>query len=217
MVHALRADHACPARRGGAPGLTAKGCAAPGRRGEARRPTEGELDAAVARGATVGDLIAPGLLVLFCGVNPGRWSGAVGHHFAHPSNRFWRVVHRAGFTGELLTPADERRLLAARVGITNLVARTTAAAADVSADELRHGVGVLERKVRRYGPETVAFLGLGAYRSALRRRRAGPGPQPERLAGAAVWVLPNPSGLQARYQLDELVAQFRALRLAVEP
>jgi TDG/mug DNA glycosylase family protein len=170
----------------------------------------------VARGARVPDVVAPGLCVLFCGINPGRWSGAVGHHFAHPGNRFWRALHQAGFTEELLGPFTERRLLDDRLGITNLVLRTTATAAELSAGELGAGAVGLERTVRRLRPASVAFLGLGAYRVAYGRPRASPGPQPETVAGAPVWVLPNPSGLQARYGLDDLVAQLRALRAAVD-
>ena len=179
------------------------------------RPAPEDLDAAVARGARVPDVVGHGLCVLFCGINPGRWSGAVGHHFAHPGNRFWRALHQAGFTEELLGPFTERRLLDDRLGITNLVQRTTASAAELSAAELRAGAARLERKVRRLRPASVAFLGLGAYRVAY-RRRASPGPQPETVAGVPVWVLPNPSGLQARYGLDDLVAQLRALRAAVD-
>lgn len=157
-------------------------------------------------------MIAPGLLVLFCGINPGRWSGAVGHHFAHPGNRFWKVLQRSGFTDELLAPADERRLLEHRVGITNLVARTTAAAADLSTEELRRGAAELEEKVRRFAPRAVAFLGVGAYRTAFGERGAAVGRQQERTGDAEAWVLPNPSGLQAHYQLGQLVEQFQRLR-----
>lgn len=216
-MHALSADGSCRARRGAAARLTPVRRSAPALGGTRARPGEAALSAAVERGATVRDVIAPGLHVLFCGINPGRWSGAVGHHFAHPNNRFWRVLQLAGFTADLLGPAEERRLLASGLGITNLVARTTASAADVSADELRRGSDALERKVRRLRPRAVAFLGLGAYRTAFGRRHAEPGLQPERIGAAAVWVLPNPSGLQAHYQLDALVELFGALRLATEP
>jgi double-stranded uracil-DNA glycosylase len=169
----------------------------------------------VAEGRTVPDVVGPGLAVLFCGINPGRWSGAVGHHFAHPGNRFWKVLHLAGFTGELLSPAQERRLLDVGVGVTNLVGRTTATAAELGRDELRAGAARLERKVRRLRPGAVAFLGLGAYRAAFGRPRVSLGRQTGSLGQALVWVLPNPSGLQARYGLDEMVAQWRALRAAV--
>ena len=160
----------------------------------------------------VPDVAARGLDVLFCGINPGRWSGAVGHHFAHPGNRFWKAIHLAGFTDRQLDPAEERLLVDYGIGITNLVGRTTAAAADLDARELREGVAALERKVRRLRPRTVAFLGMGAFRVAFGRQRVAAGRQPEPLAGAAVWVLPNPSGLQATYGLDQLVDQLRELR-----
>lgn len=161
------------------------------------------------------DVIGDGLDVLFCGINPGRWSGAVGHHFAHPGNRFWKALHRSGFTDVELSPDDERRLLDFRLGVTNLVRRTTAAASELSKDELRAGAVALERKLRRAKPTTLAVLGLGAYRTAFGRARAALGLQPERIGGCAVWVLPNPSGLQAHYGLERIVEEMVALRLAV--
>jgi TDG/mug DNA glycosylase family protein len=223
---ALRAARSStpPTRRPRRPGACAAGAWCPRRATESSvppepsgtgRPDAAALAAAVERGATVPDVIAPDLLVLFCGINPGRWSGAVGHHFAHPGNRFWKALHLSGFTGGLLAPADERRLLDERIGITNLVARTTAAAADLSAEELRAGAAALERKVRRCTPRALVFLGVGAYRTAFGRSRAAVGRQPERIGDTETWVLPNPSGLQAHYQLDELAAQFRTLRDAV--
>jgi double-stranded uracil-DNA glycosylase len=182
--------------------------------GASRAPDEEALQDAVACGAVVPDVIASGLDVLFCGINPGRWSGAVGHHFAHPGNRFWKALQQSGFTVELLRPEQERRLLDERLGITNLVARTTARADDLSGAELRAGKSALEGKIRRYSPKAVAFLGLGAYRHAFGRPAAVPGRQQEDFAGSAVWVLPNPSGLQARYGLSFLVDELRELRLA---
>jgi len=160
--------------------------------------------------------VAPGLDVIFCGINPGLWSAAVGHHFARPGNRFWKVLHAAGFTEELLSPSDERRLLSAGVGVTNLVSRATASAAELDRDELRRGGRNLARKVRRFKPAVVAFLGLLAYRSAFDRPSATVGEQAEHLAGARLWLLPNPSGIQAHYQLDEMVSHLRALRRAVD-
>jgi len=156
-------------------------------------------------------VIASGLRVLFVGINPGLYSGAVGHHFARPGNRFWRVLHAAGFTERLLSPFEERELLSAGVGITNLVARATASAAELSPDELVRGARRLVAKVRRRRPAMVAFLGLDAYRTALEQRRASVGRQPGRLAGARVWVLPNPSGLNAHYQLPALTRLFSTL------
>ena len=180
-----------------------------------RRPTKGEIAAAV--GSTVRDLIAPQLGVLFCGINPGLYSGATGHHFARPGNRFWRTLHAAGFTDRLVRPWEERRLLDYGLGITNLVARATASAAELRPDELRAGRARLERKVRRYRPKVVAVLGIGAYRSSFGRPQAVAGRQSELLGRSALWVLPNPSGLNANYQLPELVKLFRSLRKSWQP
>jgi len=177
------------------------------------RPTPAQL--AAARERTIRDVIAPGLHVLFVGINPGLYSGAVGRHFARPGNRFWKTLHRAGFTDEELSPFEQGRLLDHGIGITNLVARTTAAAAELSPEELRAGARALHRKVMRYHPRVVAVLGIGAYRSAFERPRATIGAQPETIESARVWVLPNPSGLNANYQLPELARWFRALRREV--
>ncbi len=184
----------------------------PARPAAAPRPSRRDLAEAVERGAKVRDVVEPGLDVLFCGINPGRWSGAVGHHFAHPGNRFWKALFLAGFTDRQLAPAEERLLLRHRLGITNLVDRTTAAAADLGAEELRNGAASLERKVRRLRPKAMAFLGMGAFRVAFGRPRAAAGRQPEPLEGAVVWVVPNPSGLQAAYGMDQVVDQLRSLR-----
>lgn len=177
-----------------------------------RRPTKAELEAAAGR--TVPDVIRPGLRVLFCGINPGLYSGATGHHFARPGNRFWPALHRAGFTPRLLSPWEEKRLLDYDLGITNLVARATASAAELTPEELKAGRRRLEAKVRRYAPDWVAVVGIGAYRTAFERPRAQIGAQPESVEGSRLWVLPNPSGLNANHQLDDLVRIFRALREA---
>ena len=174
------------------------------------RPSRAEVAAAVGRG--VPDLIAPGLGVLFCGINPGLYSAATGHHFARPGNRFWPALHAAGFTERLLKPWEERQILQDGIGITNLVSRATAAAAELTADELRAGRQRLTRKVRRFHPRCVAVVGIGAYQLAFERPGAGPGLQPERLETAALWVLPNTSGLNANHQLPDLAEFFRALR-----
>ena len=174
------------------------------------RPTRAELVAAA--GGRVPDLIAPGLRVLFCGINPGLYSAATRHHFARPGNRFWPAIHAAGFTDRLLKPWEEELLLEKGIGVTNLVARATAAAAELTADELRAGRQRLTRKVRRFRPGWVAVLGIGAYRVGFDRPRAGLGLQPERLESADLWVLPNTSGLNANHQLPDLVKAFRALR-----
>jgi TDG/mug DNA glycosylase family protein len=155
--------------------------------------------------------VAPGLRVLFCGINPSPISAATGHHYARPGNRFWRTLHEAGLTRRRLTPSEQRLLLDAGIGLTNLVDRPTASAAELSAGELAAGRRRLEAKVRRLRPGAVAVLGIGAYRHAFGRSRGALGPQPERLAGAALWVLPNPSGLNAHYSLADLVALYRRL------
>lgn len=169
---------------------------------------------AAAAGRRVPDVIAADLDVLFCGINPGLCSAAVGHHFARPGNRFWKVLAGAGFSAEVLAPHEERRLLDVGLGITNLVPRSTATAAELTRDELRLGARRLERTVRRWKPGFVAVVGMGAYRTAFDRPKATIGEQPARLADARVWLLPNPSGLQAHYQFDDLVAAFAELRRA---
>jgi TDG/mug DNA glycosylase family protein len=176
------------------------------------RPTAAEL--AAAHGRTVPDVIAPGLRVLFCGINPGLWSAATGHHFARPGNRFWPALHRAGFTDRQLQPDEEAELLGYGLGITNVVARGTARADELTAEELVAGGRAVADKVRRYRPAWLAVVGIGAYRTAFDAPKSRLGPQPGPLAGAHVWVLPNPSGLNAHYQLNDLAAQLAALREA---
>ncbi len=185
-----------------------------GARGPTRGPTRAELVAAADR--RVEDVIAPGLTVLFCGINPGLYTAWSGHHFAGPGNRFWPTLHAAGFTDRRLAPSEERELLARGYGVTNVVARATATAAELAPAEYVEGGRVLERKVREYRPRVLAVLGVGAYRTAFARPKAALGEQPERLGGARVWVLPNPSGLNANYQKDDLARLFRALREAAE-
>jgi TDG/mug DNA glycosylase family protein len=164
----------------------------------------------------VPDLVAPGLRVLFCGINPGLYSGATGHHFARPGNRFWPALHASGFSRRLLAPWEERELLLDGCGVTNLVARATAGADELTREELIAGRRRLERLVRRYAPAWVAVLGLGAYRIALGRPLATVGMQAEALADARLWVLPNPSGLNAHYQLPDLVREFASLARALQ-
>jgi double-stranded uracil-DNA glycosylase len=153
--------------------------------------------------------------VLFCGINPGLYSAATRHHFARPGNRFWPALYAAGFSDRLLQPWEEDRLLPRGVGITNLVARATAGADELTREELVSGRRRLERLVRRNAPRLVAVLGLGAYRTAFGRPLATVGAQSELVAGARLWVLPNPSGLNAHYQLPDLVREFAALHAAV--
>lgn len=176
-----------------------------------RKPTKAELAAAV--DLVVPDLIAPGLRVLFCGINPGLYTAAIGHHFGRPGNRFWPALHGAGFTPRLFAPWEERDLLPLGIGITNVVARTTATAAELRADEYVSGGRRLHSLVEAQRPRVVAFLGIGAYRTAFGRPKAALGLQDERLADAALWVLPSPSGLNANHQLADLVALLRELRV----
>jgi TDG/mug DNA glycosylase family protein len=164
----------------------------------------------------VPDLIAPELGVLFCGINPSLYSAAVGHHFARPGNRFWPTLHAAGFTDRVLEPYEERELLALGYGITNVVERASASAAELSADELAAGARALAVKIADFRPRVLAVLGIGAYRTAFGPRDAVPGPQPASIGGAHVWVLPNPSGLNAHYQPAALAQLYGELREAVE-
>jgi double-stranded uracil-DNA glycosylase len=161
----------------------------------------------------VPDVLGEGTSVLFCGINPGLTSGLTGHHFARPGNRFWKALALGGLVDRVLEPAEERELLRYGIGITNLVARVTARAKEISTAELAAGVELLREKVTQVEPKVLAVLGLGAWRSAV-DKRAQLGRQPELFSGAAVYVLPNPSGLQARYQLPELGAFFEEVRLA---
>jgi TDG/mug DNA glycosylase family protein len=177
-------------------------------------PTKAELLAAA--GKTLPDVIAPGLKVLFCGINPGLYTAWAGHHFARPGNRFWPTLYRAGFTGRLLDPSEEHELLPDGYGVTNIVRRATATAAELTTDELLAGGRRLTRTLRRYQPRYLAVLGIGAYRTAFDRPKAQMGLQPEPIASTKVWVLPNPSGLNANYQADALARLFANLRAAVE-
>jgi TDG/mug DNA glycosylase family protein len=163
----------------------------------------------------VPDVVGPGLRVLFCGINPGLRSAAEGRHFARPGNRFWKVLHLAGFTDRVLLPAEQWDLVPLGIGITNVVDRPTAAAAELTSAELRDGGAHLAEKVALLRPEALAVAGMQAYRTAFGHPRAEAGRQPEPIGGAAVWVLPNTSGLQARYQLDDLVAMFAEVRASL--
>ena len=178
------------------------------------RPTRAELEAA--RSLTVPDLVAPGLQVLFCGINPGLYTAAIGHHFGRPGNRFWPALHQSGFTPRLLAAWEEGELLALGLGITNLVARTTAVASELSTAELRAGGASLVTRLEKYRPTWLAMLGLGSYRAAFGLKAAPMGPQPESLGPSRVWLLPNPSGLNAHYQLDALAAEFGRLRESIQ-
>jgi TDG/mug DNA glycosylase family protein len=180
--------------------------------GGGARPTRAELDAATGR--RVPDLIAKDLRVLFCGINPSLYSAVVGHHFARPGNRFWPTIHRAGFTERQLRPSEEAELLARGIGITNVFPEASASADTLSPEDYHVGSVALRRKLGRYRPRLLAFLGLGAYRIAAGRPDAVVGAQPAPFAGIETWALPNPSGLNAHYQLAELVECYRALARA---
>ena len=175
-----------------------------------RRPTREQV--AAAYGKRVSDVIAPRLDVLFCGINPGLYSGATGHHFARPGNRFWPALHLSGFTPRVLQPFEERELLELGLGVTNLVARATARADELDEAELRRGAKRLASKACEHEPRFLAVLGLSAYRSAFGKKAASVGPQEDVLCETRLWVLPNPSGLNAHYQLPQLAAEFAKLR-----
>ena len=177
------------------------------------KPTKEQLLAATEK--TVRDVIAPDLRVLFCGINPGLYTAAVGHHFARPGNRFWPALYAAGFTDRLLSPFDERELLKSGYGITNVVSRTTATADLLTKEEIVAGGERLRAKVLRYHPKVLAILGLGAYRTAFNQPKAIVGRQPDLIGQTVLWVLPNPSGLNANYQPAALARLFRELRESV--
>lgn len=174
------------------------------------RPTRAELEAA--RGGTIPDLVAPDLRVLFCGINPGLYTTAIGCHFGRPGNRFWKALHLAGFTERLLDPSEQAQLLARELGITNLVARTTATAAELSPAELRAGATHLRGLVADLRPRWLAMVGIDAFRVGFDARDAVMGRQPQTIGGTGLWVLPNPSGLNAHYQLIALGEAFGELR-----
>lgn len=174
-------------------------------------PTKEQL--AAAHGATIPDVLAPGLDVLFCGINPGLYSGWSGRHFARPGNRFWPALHSAGFTPRRLAPAEQHLLPQWGMGITNLVARATARADELTAVELREGGALLAERVRGHRPGVLAVLGVTAYRQAFGHRGAAMGPQDTPVGGAPVWVLPNPSGLNAHYNVTGIAAELVRMRV----
>ena len=182
-----------------------------------RRPA-GKLDLEAARGRTVPDVLPqPGaeFTVLFCGINPGLYSAATGHHFARPGNRFWPALHMSGFTTRRLAPEEQDLLPALGLGITNLVARATAQAAELTAAEITHGGARLRDLIAAYRPRVLAVAGVTAYRVAFGRPRARVGPQQQALGGTRLWVLPNPSGLNAHWPLAAITAEFSALRSVI--
>jgi double-stranded uracil-DNA glycosylase len=176
------------------------------------RPAPADLEAA--RDATIPDVLAGGLRVVFAGINPGLYSAATGHHFARPGNRFWPALHRSGFTPRQFRPDEQDQLLALGLGITNVAPRATARAAELSPAELREGALALQDKMARFRPQWLAVLGVTVYRTAFGYPGAIVGPQADSLGPAGVWVLPNPSGLNASYQIDRLTAEFGRLHAA---
>jgi double-stranded uracil-DNA glycosylase len=174
------------------------------------KPTKNQIRKA--EGKTIPDILAPGCKVLFCGINPGLYSAAVGHHFARPGNRFWPALFRAGFTPRLLSPFDDNELLRWGYGITNFVERATAHAADLEKRELKRGARDLCAKVLKFKPLTLSVLGVEAYRVAFDKPKAQTGLQRERIGSTSVWIVPNPSGINAHYRIEDIVSILRELR-----
>jgi len=185
-----------------------------GERSIPAKPTPDDLKAAA--GKTVPDVIAQGLAVVFCGINPGLYTAAIGHHFGRPGNRFWPTLHAAGFTPRVLKPWEEDELIPLGYGITNVVARATNAAEELAHEELVDGGRKLVAKVKRFEPRVLAVLGVGAYRAAFGQRRAAIGLQPDSIGDTRLWVLPNPSGLNANYKPLDFARLFRELRFFAE-
>ena len=177
------------------------------------KPSKEDLRDAINR--TTEDLIDYNLKVLFCGINPGIWSGATGFHFAKPGNRFWKTLHLAGFTDRVLHPSEEHELLENGYGITSFCKRTTARADELTTAEFIEGGKLLVKKLKKYKPQNLAVLGIGAFRTAFQKPKAHLGLQTEKIADTPVWLLPNPSGLNAHYQLNDLAKLFRAVRETV--
>ena len=181
---------------------------------EHRRPTREELQAAVNK--RVPDILLPGLRLLLCGINPGLYTAAIGHHFGRPGNRFWPALYASGLTPRLLTPYEETELLDYGIGIVSLVDRPTASASELTLSELQEGVARLTAKVELYQPRWVAVLTIELYRKAFGRKNASIGRQPETIAGAGLWVLPNRSGLNAHFTPEALARLFGELKQAIE-
>jgi double-stranded uracil-DNA glycosylase len=182
--------------------------------GRPSRPTAADL--AAARQLTIPDVIAPRLRVLFSGINPGLYSAATGYHFARPGNRFWPALHQSGFTPRQFRPDEQDQLLGLGLGITNIVNRATARADELTAQELRDGGAALLAKARRLRPQWLAIVGVTAYRTAFGQAGAAVGPQELTAASTRLWVLPNPSGLNALWPLPKLIEAFRDLRRHAE-
>ncbi len=170
------------------------------------KPSKEDLRDAINR--TTEDLIDYNLKVLFCGINPGMWSGATGFHFAKPGNRFWKALHLAGFSDRVLHPSEEHELLENGYGITSFCKRTTARADELSNEEIVQGGKLLIKKIKKYKPQTLAVLGIGAYRIAFQDKKAQLGLQEKQIGDTKIRLLPNPSGLNAHYQLNDLAKLF---------
>lgn len=173
------------------------------------KPSPAEVRAALNH--TLPDIIAPNLRVLFCGINPSLYSAAVGHHFARPGNRFWRALHAAGFTDRLYHPSEDRSLLNLGYGLTNLAERATARADELDREDLLIGQKNLSTKLEQHQPHCLAVLGISAYRTAFNQPKAIMGLQPQTIHNTEIWVLPNPSGLNAHYQLADLQRVYQEL------
>lgn len=178
---------------------------------QTQKPTRAEIQASA--GKTIPDVIAPGLKILFCGINPGLYSAAIGHHFGRPGNRFWPTLCNAGFTPRVFSPYEDGELINLGYGITNVVARSTTAANEVTAHELLDGGRTLVEKVQRYQPSILAVLGVSAFRVAFSDASSMLGLQAQTVGGVKVWVLPNPSGLNAHYRPKDLTRLFNELRV----
>ncbi|MEU2211216.1 G/U mismatch-specific DNA glycosylase [Streptomyces hygroscopicus] len=176
--------------------------------------TPAELEAA--RDRVVPDVVAEGLRVLFCGINPGLMTAATGHHFARPGNRFWPALHASGFTPRRLRPSEQAELVTYGLGITNVVARASARADELSDEEYREGGRILEEKVLRLRPRWLAVAGVTAYRVAFGDKKAMIGPQTRTIGETRIWALPNPSGLNAHWTLPAMAEEFARLRAAAE-
>ena len=174
-------------------------------------PTKADLEAA--RHKTVKDIIRPRLHVLFIGINPGLYTAAIGHHFGRPGNRFWPALNLSGLLRHPLSPYESERLLESNLGITNIVSRATARADELGREELRRGAQILTRKILRYKPHHAAFLGLGLYRDAFDLPRVRVGLQREKIGNTRLWVFPNPSGLNAHWQIPDYARMFRRLKI----
>lgn len=162
------------------------------------------------------DILAPNLRVVFCGINPGLRSAVLGHHFAGRGNRFWKTIHLAGFTQEQITPENGELILTYRFGITSAVERPTSRADELSRDEFERAASGLSAKIAHYSPRYVAFLGKPAFSAIFGRKLVSWGKQDALLGGSRTWVLPNPSGLNRSFRMDQLVCAYTELRIALD-